>query len=257
MVDAMTQQLGGSQSFNESYIESQLWHYASGPGNASSNFGFNESQSYPAPPIFTAEALYNKNFKIPRSESQDTPENFAAQYYDVPIPDNADGNMRVEVTSRGTNLGVGLIAYYENGRVESSKIPLAANESSFRMPDLDWQSMQRLGLIITNASLYSTGGGNKIFVDVGNNNFDNSLSQNYPNPFNPTTRIRFTLEQNSDVKLRVYDSSGRLIRTLIDQELAAGLYEPSFDGSELASGVYFYQLITDRKNIVKKMTLIK
>ncbi len=257
MVDALTQQLGGTHAFNEAYIESQLWHYASGPGNASDNFGFVESDVYPEPPIFTVESLYNRNFKIPRAESQLSPINFSAKYYNVPIPDDAEGNMRVEVASQESKLGVGLIAYYQDGRVEASMIPLAPNESSFKMPNLDWENMERLGLITTNSSTSSSSGGNKMFVDVGSTDMNNSLSQNYPNPFNPTTRIRFTLEQTSDVQLRVYDSSGRLVRTLIDEELSPGLYEPSFNGSELASGVYFYQLITNQQNIVKKMTLIK
>jgi len=257
MVDAITQQLGGPQAFNEAYIESQLWHYASGPSNTSPNYGFSESEAYPTPSISMTDGLYNKNFKIPRTESEITPTNFAAKYYNVSTPNNTEGDIRVEVSSQNENQGVGLIAYYADGTVETSVIPLAPNESSFKVPNHNWKNIEQLGLITTNSST-SSAGGNKIFVDVGSSEMDNSLSQNYPNPFNPTTRIRFTLEQSSDVQLRVYNSSGRLVRTLIDgEERSAGLHEPTFNGRGLASGVYFYQLITDSQNIVKKMTLVK
>lgn len=83
------------------------------------------------------------------------------------------------------------------------------------------------------------------------------LSQNYPNPFNPTTTIPFGLNENSKVSLVIYDILGRKVSTLIDSELTAGRYNPTFIGSHLASGVYFYRLTTHSKVIVKKFTLIK
>jgi hypothetical protein len=91
-----------------------------------------------------------------------------------------------------------------------------------------------------------------------------SLSQNYPNPFNPTTLIRINVgktengKQKTVTKLAVYDIAGRLIQTLVKEELQPGTYEVSFDGSGLNSGVYFYQLsINNEKFAVKKMVLIK
>ncbi len=83
------------------------------------------------------------------------------------------------------------------------------------------------------------------------------LYQNYPNPFNPSTFIEFELPYRTKVKLIIYDSLGREIKTLIDAELDAGKHRVRFDSNGLPSGVYFYKLIGDRFNDVKKMVLIK
>jgi len=66
------------------------------------------------------------------------------------------------------------------------------------------------------------------------------LQQNYPNPFNPTTTIPFSIAQRSYVRLKVFDAAGREVATLVDGELPAGSYHPTFDAGKLASGVYFY-----------------
>ncbi len=69
-----------------------------------------------------------------------------------------------------------------------------------------------------------------------------ALHQNYPNPFNPETHIRFDVGEAGPVMLRVYDLTGRLIRTLAEGEYRPGSYEVVFDGIGLSSGVYFYEL---------------
>ncbi|MDE3059339.1 MAG: T9SS type A sorting domain-containing protein, partial [Bacteroidota bacterium] len=74
-----------------------------------------------------------------------------------------------------------------------------------------------------------------------------SLSQNYPNPFNPTTTIRFAIPvsprgQAEFVSLKVYDLLGREVATLVNEVKKAGSYTVTFDGSKLASGVYFYRM---------------
>lgn len=84
-----------------------------------------------------------------------------------------------------------------------------------------------------------------------------SLNQNYPNPFNPVTVIRFHAAERTTVKLIVYDALGRQIETLVAEELNAGSYETEFNGEGLASGVYFYKLLTEKMSITKKMLLIK
>jgi hypothetical protein len=84
------------------------------------------------------------------------------------------------------------------------------------------------------------------------------LGQNYPNPFNPSTMIRFQIKRLADLKLVVYDVTGKEIIKLADKEYKAGSYEVSFDGSKYSSGIYFYSLIVDGKLIdTKKMILIK
>ena len=88
-----------------------------------------------------------------------------------------------------------------------------------------------------------------------------SLFQNYPNPFNPTTKIRFDLPLRMGVWgmtiLKIYDITGREIQTLVNEKLNPGTYEVTFDGSNFASGVYFYQLKAGEYSETKTMILLK
>ncbi len=82
------------------------------------------------------------------------------------------------------------------------------------------------------------------------------LEQNFPNPFNPTTTIRYSLPQNSTVRLEIFNAAGQRIKTLVEKHQTAGVYEVSFDGSKLSSGVYFYRLQTDNFVRTRKMLLV-
>jgi flagellar hook assembly protein FlgD len=90
----------------------------------------------------------------------------------------------------------------------------------------------------------------------------NFLSQNHPNPFNPTTTIRFALKRDNPVSLRVYDAAGRLVRTLVDDVLGAGIYDVTWDGTSengasAASGVYFYRIAAGDFVQNRKMVLLR
>lgn len=84
-----------------------------------------------------------------------------------------------------------------------------------------------------------------------------SLAQNYPNPFNPATIISFQIPVAGKVELKVFDSLGREIAELVNSEVVAGKHEVKFDGSNLSSGVYFYQLKSARYVEAKKFVLMK
>jgi hypothetical protein len=89
-----------------------------------------------------------------------------------------------------------------------------------------------------------------------------SLEQNYPNPFNPVTMIKYTIPQNEkretkNVTLIVYDILGNKISTLVDEQKSSGSYEVKFNGNDLSSGIYFYQLKAGDFISTKKMLLIK
>ena len=88
------------------------------------------------------------------------------------------------------------------------------------------------------------------------------LSQNYPNPFNPSTTISYSLPIQANVELTVYDILGQKVKTLVNQTIAAGQYEITWDGSnefgsQVVSGIYYYQLKTENQNMTRKMTLVK
>jgi glycosidase len=83
------------------------------------------------------------------------------------------------------------------------------------------------------------------------------LHQNYPNPFNPSTNISFYLPQSTDVKVSVFDVTGRLVATLSDGLRNAGTHVVSFDASTLSSGIYFYRLEAGEFIETRKMILIK
>lgn len=84
-----------------------------------------------------------------------------------------------------------------------------------------------------------------------------SLSQNYPNPFNPTTTITYEIPHQNHVTLKVYNTLGQEITTLVNEEKSQGRYETNFDASELSSGIYFYVLSTGDFVESKKMVLIR
>ncbi|HUV29930.1 MAG TPA: M6 family metalloprotease domain-containing protein [Acidobacteriota bacterium] len=88
------------------------------------------------------------------------------------------------------------------------------------------------------------------------------LSQNYPNPFNPSTDITFALPVPSRVKLEVFNILGQEVVTLVDEARQAGYHTITWDGAsgqghQVASGVYFYRLVTDEFSQTKKMILLK
>jgi len=83
------------------------------------------------------------------------------------------------------------------------------------------------------------------------------LEQNYPNPFNPVTNITLHISQSGYVSLKVYDISGREVKSLVSTVLSAGIYKVDLDASQMSSGVYFYRLQAGIFSETKKMVLIK
>lgn len=89
-----------------------------------------------------------------------------------------------------------------------------------------------------------------------------TLSQNYPNPFNPTTNISYTLNDEASVTLRIFNTLGQEVRTLVSTQQQAGAYTVTWDGTDnagaaVASGVYLYRLDMGDASQTYRMTLIK
>ncbi len=84
-----------------------------------------------------------------------------------------------------------------------------------------------------------------------------NLHQNYPNPFNPVTNIRFDIPEPGNTKLEVYDSSGKLVASLLNSRLNAGKYEARWNAVNFSSGIYFYKLSSGKFTETLKLVLVK
>jgi len=113
-------------------------------------------------------------------------------------------------------------------------------------------------------TILKTTTGGVTFVQPISNEIPNAMSlyQNYPNPFNPSSKIKFQIAKTSDAKLTIFDLLGREVAVLVNEHLNPGTYEVEWDGSNSASGVYYYQLTVSSEQLTvykeaKKMILIK
>jgi hypothetical protein len=124
-----------------------------------------------------------------------------------------------------------------------SDMNLTTGKYSYRLMQIDYNGM--------------TTESNEIEVIISDQPEKFVLHQNYPNPFNPETEIKFEIPEPGLVNLKVFDILGKEITTLVNEELASGIYETNFDGSNLSSGTYFLTLRTKNHSSIVKMTLIK
>jgi len=111
-----------------------------------------------------------------------------------------------------------------------------------------------------NGLIYKTTNGGSVFVaNISSEVPDKfELGQNYPNPFNQFSILNFKCKIKSIVSLKVFDITGREVQTLVNETLAPGTYQVRFDGSGLASGLYYYSMSIDGKQTaVKKMVMVK
>jgi hypothetical protein len=84
-----------------------------------------------------------------------------------------------------------------------------------------------------------------------------NLEQNYPNPFNPSTKIKFSLPERSNVSLNLYNLIGEKVGEILNQSLEAGNHEVLFNANKLTSGIYFYKLVAGSSTSIRKMILMK
>ena len=138
---------------------------------------------------------------------------------------------RVEFTDAAANFSEGTLLYYCLGLVRGGTEVAVSDEIQYRVG---------AGSLPTVFALYG----------------------NYPNPFNPLTTIKFDLPRNGHVALRVFDLGGRVVRTLVDDNLVRATHSYQWDGTDdaghrVASGTYYYRLDTDQRSASGKMTLVK
>jgi hypothetical protein len=165
------------------------------------------------------------------------------------------GQPAVTVTGNVKGFGLGIIGYFRDGTTDV-RLRVSPDELSQRLQTTwDWADLIDMKVVVVNTNRDLAG---SYELNVSSTIPDgDAITQNYPNPFNPTTQIGFSVDNRKDVKLEVYDTAGRKIQTLIDRELNRGFYTATFDGNGLASGIYFYRLVTGNSVLTKKMVLVK
>lgn len=200
------------------------------------------------------------------------------------LDNTADTTLTIDLKARSRSTNNFLFAYsgragatgnayvagreFRNGALQGgfiSNAPGTWGTGSFGSPVAGFRNVNSDSCIIGwgNASGFGynvTGGSTGLFTGTGNNTTiaeDFSLGQNYPNPFNPSTKISFSIQQNSFVKLTVYDALGKAVTQLVNGQMNAGAHSLDFNASSLPSGVYYYKLEANGFSDVKKMMLVK
>ena len=146
------------------------------------------------------------------------------------------------------------IGFVENHGDPNSLVEYSFVDKTFHINQIVWY---RLKSIDNDGSFkYSE------IIEINTLPINYDLSQNYPNPFNPSTRIRYAIPSNfngqkSKVIIKVYDILGNEVATLVNEEKDPGIYEVEFSKSNLASGIYIYQLKADKFTSTKKMILLR
>jgi hypothetical protein len=130
-----------------------------------------------------------------------------------------------------------------------------------------WPSgiIDKYGLIQPNRFLTAVEGQSLTIIEFKENVVPTefALEQNYPNPFNPVTKIRFEIPLSKGGQrglystLKIFDILGREVATLVNESLKPGTYEVTFDGTNMNSGIYFYQLVSGNYKETRRMILLK
>jgi len=153
------------------------------------------------------------------------------------------------ISTRGTNVASGtddgVLTVYAACQYYDEANPIVDPPESFQ----DFQQFLKVWKI--------TGTGTGIEAEQVSMIKDFTLEQNYPNPFNPSTEIKFDLQNDSKVKLSVFNTKGELVADLKDEKMLKGSHAVNFDASTLNSGVYFYKLNVNGRAETKKMVLTR
>ncbi len=222
-------------------------------------------------PYVTSEGLFKKDFIV-------------VDYHTSPADEN--GNMVGWVNHAGTGSVDMAIISAENYNGEPtvfvgpvlSYYELTTNNFT-RLTDDEWaseylQTANRpdwVNLYLANTEGESRGDGTTLITTVSDDNSQENLpnvpllAQNYPNPFNGQTLINFSIPpklSNSRTSLKIFDITGREIKTLIDEMLPSGNYITRWDATnqselKVSSGIYFYRLSVGKSFITGKMNFIK
>ncbi len=238
-----------NETFGRDHLANHIWHMGSGEVFATTDFGFREREFYPNP--FTEFDL----FSVPDSLTQTSLRPLGANYIRANSPNIAIGRPAIRLESTAPGVGIGVIGIFADGSVQSDMVLNETSANQQLQTQWNWNGLVDLYIAVVNTNR-SRSADYTLNLESALPEED-ILARNYPNPFNPSTRIEFSLNRPKNVRLDIFDSIGRRITTLLDGELNEGFHFVDFDGSGLASGVYFYRISTNEQTLTQKMLLVK
>jgi len=249
--EAINRQLQSLETtFAEEHLRNHLWHMTSGGQFPDAGMGFEERTNYPNAKIYEQISVIPDSIVFSSSIVRN-----AARYVVVePSPLQEDA---AAITLRGSipGLGAGIWVWFKNGEVQELMMRPSETEMSQTLrTGLPWRDIDRLAIAV---SSFSATVGSPVLSFSSYVPEALTLNQNYPNPFNPSTTIRFELAAREQVRLAIYDVAGRRVAEILNQTLPAGVHQVEFDGTGLASGVYFYRISTSTVSSTRSMMLIK
>lgn len=238
-----------NSSLHSEHLLNHMWHMASGPDYSPVEFGFEERLEYPNP-------TFRNNFNtVPDSLINGQLSSYAANYIDVRPSNITLGQPNITLESSAEGIGIGVIGYFRDGSTKEQFF--VDPNSTLQNIQTTWSWSELIDMSIAVVNTNRTQGGTYSLTLSSVLPEEDLLANNYPNPFNPTTQIEFSINRDKHIRLEVYDQIGRKVSTLIDEQLNRGFHQVTFDGTGLASGVYFYRIITDQTVTTNKMMLIK
>lgn len=206
---------------------------------------------------FVFKALDVNSFSYMSTYSRDTS---VMVYYVESITGGTNGLVKAfKINRSGTFLwGSGSIIIPGSSVSSKSRLSVGVNQNNMSILAFGDGRNDANGIYAQNINYNGTFGPLTGITNTNNSTPDKfALHQNYPNPFNPYSVIKFKIKDSRFVTLKVYDGLGREIKSLVKDNLNAGEYEVTFDGSNLPSGLYFYKLTAGDYSEVKKMMLVK
>lgn len=249
-VDAVSQALELYETnFPQEHLMNHMWHMVAGPNFMTPGFGFDESAEYPT-------ANFSKTLtQPPDSVTNRYLRSHAADYLEV-VPSNiTPGQPSIFLESDINGFGIGVVGFFKNGEIDIEFMVNPNSSSQSLQTTWSWDDLIDMRIAVVNTHRESSGTYNLTVSSTIPE--EDTITQNYPNPFNPVTTIEFALTERKDVVVEVYDRIGRKISTLVDEQLGRGFHTVRFDGTGLASGVYFYRIVTNQTAITRKMVLVK
>ncbi len=195
----------------------------------------------------------NQSYSFEVTSDRTLEANFTLKSYTISLQSNpAEG---------GTVSGGGSYAHGSNVVIAA----VARNENGKKFRFLNWtennaeisQNAEYSFIILADRNLVANFEDITSISDNLNIPKEFSLSQNYPNPFNNGTVIEYSIPKSCRVSIKIYDDLGREVNTLIDEEKAEGRYRVYWNAEKLPSGVYYYQIISEKFKETKKIVLLK